>query len=202
LHHKKEPSAHRRFQTHIQVPSWFELYGAPNVVAVLMTTWDSGNRAHWGAGGNAHIGYSTAAFGKVPRETTTAKKTGTSLWRQSDRFLQTHTGFMTWLEMSGSGRQTGIRRIIRRSCAMREAWRAIQIDPRTASTPSNPACRQKSTAEGSFLCTDQYRSRYAPGGRGKGARDTGTNHLGFRCVSRRERSTRVAMRCGGAQGAA
>jgi sulfatase modifying factor 1 len=35
---------------------------------------------------------------------------------------------------------------------------------------------------GSFLCTDQYCSRYMPGGRGKGEPDTGTNHTGFRCV--------------------
>jgi formylglycine-generating enzyme required for sulfatase activity len=35
---------------------------------------------------------------------------------------------------------------------------------------------------GSFLCTDQYCARYKPGGRGKGEPDTGTNHLGFRCV--------------------
>jgi sulfatase modifying factor 1 len=35
---------------------------------------------------------------------------------------------------------------------------------------------------GSFLCTDQYCSRYMVGTRGKGDTSTGTNHLGFRCV--------------------
>ena len=35
---------------------------------------------------------------------------------------------------------------------------------------------------GSFLCTDQYCSRYMVGTRGKGEVSTGTNHLGFRCV--------------------
>jgi formylglycine-generating enzyme required for sulfatase activity len=35
---------------------------------------------------------------------------------------------------------------------------------------------------GSFLCTDQYCSRYIVGTRGKGEVSTGTNHLGFRCV--------------------
>jgi formylglycine-generating enzyme len=35
---------------------------------------------------------------------------------------------------------------------------------------------------GSFLCTDQYCSRYMVGTRGKGEASTGTNHLGFRCV--------------------
>jgi formylglycine-generating enzyme len=35
---------------------------------------------------------------------------------------------------------------------------------------------------GSYLCTDQYCSRYMVGTRGKGEASTGTNHLGFRCV--------------------
>ena len=39
---------------------------------------------------------------------------------------------------------------------------------------------------GSYLCTDQYCERYMPGARGKGDADTGTNHLGFRCVRARE----------------
>jgi formylglycine-generating enzyme required for sulfatase activity len=32
------------------------------------------------------------------------------------------------------------------------------------------------------LCTDQYCTRYMVGTRGKGAADTGSNHVGFRCV--------------------
>jgi formylglycine-generating enzyme required for sulfatase activity len=35
---------------------------------------------------------------------------------------------------------------------------------------------------GSFLCTDQYCSRYVMGTRGKGDPDTGNNNVGFRCV--------------------
>jgi formylglycine-generating enzyme required for sulfatase activity len=35
---------------------------------------------------------------------------------------------------------------------------------------------------GSFLCTDQYCSRYMVGTRGKGKVSTGTNRLGFRTV--------------------
>ena len=42
---------------------------------------------------------------------------------------------------------------------------------------------------GSFLCTDQYCARYMAGGRGKGELDTGTNHLGFRCVRDPESKT-------------
>ena len=37
---------------------------------------------------------------------------------------------------------------------------------------------------GSFLCTEQYCSRYMVGTRGKGDVGTGTNHLGFRTVRR------------------
>ena len=37
---------------------------------------------------------------------------------------------------------------------------------------------------GSFLCTDQYCTRYMMGTRGKGDFDTGNNNVGFRCVVR------------------
>jgi formylglycine-generating enzyme len=48
--------------------------------------------------------------------------------------------------------------------------------------PGEPGVAKKVQRGGSFLCTDQYCSRYKVGGRGKGEPDTGTNHLGFRCV--------------------
>ena len=48
--------------------------------------------------------------------------------------------------------------------------------------PSEPNERKKTHRGGSFLCTDQYCSRYMVGTRGKGEVSTGTNHLGFRCV--------------------
>jgi len=48
--------------------------------------------------------------------------------------------------------------------------------------PSEPGVAKRVMRGGSFLCTDQYCSRYMVGTRGKGAPDTGTNHLGFRCV--------------------
>jgi sulfatase modifying factor 1 len=48
--------------------------------------------------------------------------------------------------------------------------------------PQEPGIPKKVQRGGSFLCTDQYCSRYMPGGRGKGATDTGTSHVGFRCV--------------------
>lgn len=48
--------------------------------------------------------------------------------------------------------------------------------------PAEPGIPKRVQRGGSFLCTDQYCSRYMPGGRGKGAIDTGASHVGFRCV--------------------
>jgi sulfatase modifying factor 1 len=48
--------------------------------------------------------------------------------------------------------------------------------------PAEPGVPKRVQKGGSFLCTEQYCSRYMPGGRGRGALDTGTNHLGFRCA--------------------
>jgi formylglycine-generating enzyme len=55
--------------------------------------------------------------------------------------------------------------------------------PETPFDPEEPNEKKKVHRGGSFLCTDQYCSRYMVGTRGKGEVSTGTNHLGFRCVS-------------------
>jgi formylglycine-generating enzyme len=52
--------------------------------------------------------------------------------------------------------------------------------------PAEPNEPKKVQRGGSFLCTDQYCSRYIVGTRGKGEVSTGTNHLGFRCVLSRQ----------------
>ncbi len=49
--------------------------------------------------------------------------------------------------------------------------------------PAEPTEKKKVHRGGSYLCTDQYCSRYMVGTRGKGEVTTGTNHLGFRCIS-------------------
>jgi formylglycine-generating enzyme len=54
--------------------------------------------------------------------------------------------------------------------------------PADSLDPSEPGVAKRVHKGGSFLCTDEYCARYMPGGRGKGEPDTGTNHLGFRCV--------------------
>ena len=54
--------------------------------------------------------------------------------------------------------------------------------PNSSWDPAEPGQPKKAQRGGSFLCTDQYCSRYIVGTRGKGEVSTGTNHLGFRCV--------------------
>ena len=54
--------------------------------------------------------------------------------------------------------------------------------PDTSFDPSEPTEKKRVHRGGSFLCTDQYCSRYMVGTRGKGEPSTGTNHLGFRLV--------------------
>jgi len=62
--------------------------------------------------------------------------------------------------------------------------------PASSFDPAEPAGKQRVHRGGSFLCTDQYCSRYMVGTRGKGEISTGTNHLGFRLV----KSASVASR--------
>jgi len=55
--------------------------------------------------------------------------------------------------------------------------------PEASYDPAEPGQKKKVQRGGSYLCTDQYCSRYMVGTRGKGDVATGTNHLGFRCVT-------------------
>jgi len=48
--------------------------------------------------------------------------------------------------------------------------------------PGEPGVAKRVQRGGSFLCTDQYCTRYMVGSRGKASPDTGTNHAGFRCI--------------------
>lgn len=54
--------------------------------------------------------------------------------------------------------------------------------PATSFDPAEPSVKKRVHRGGSFLCTEQYCSRYMVGTRGKGESSTGTNHLGFRLV--------------------
>jgi formylglycine-generating enzyme required for sulfatase activity len=54
--------------------------------------------------------------------------------------------------------------------------------PGSSFDPAEPDQPKRVHRGGSFLCTDQYCTRYMMGTRGKGEVMTGTNHVGFRCV--------------------
>ncbi|MDQ6469123.1 formylglycine-generating enzyme family protein [Flavobacterium sp. LHD-80] len=54
--------------------------------------------------------------------------------------------------------------------------------PSAYNDPNDPTQIKKVHRGGSFLCTDQYCTRYMVGTRGKGEVRSAANHLGFRCV--------------------
>ena len=56
------------------------------------------------------------------------------------------------------------------------------VGPSSSYDPAEPAEKKRVHRGGSFLCTDQYCTRYMVGSRGKGEVSTGSNHVGFRCV--------------------
>jgi formylglycine-generating enzyme required for sulfatase activity len=62
--------------------------------------------------------------------------------------------------------------------------------PDSSFDPSEPDQQKRVQRGGSFLCTDQYCSRYMVGTRGKGEVTSGTNHLGFRCVKSAQAANR------------
>jgi len=61
----------------------------------------------------------------------------------------------------------------------------LQVNPQgphESFDPQEPGQAKRVLRGGSFLCTEQYCSRYIVGTRGKGEVSSGSNHLGFRCV--------------------
>jgi len=54
--------------------------------------------------------------------------------------------------------------------------------PETPFDPAEPSEKKRVHRGGSFLCSDQYCTRYMVGTRGKGEFKTASNHVGFRCV--------------------
>jgi formylglycine-generating enzyme required for sulfatase activity len=55
----------------------------------------------------------------------------------------------------------------------------VPLDPHDPGGPNQP---KRVHRGGSFLCTDEYCSRYIVGTRGNGEINTASNHVGFRCV--------------------
>jgi formylglycine-generating enzyme required for sulfatase activity len=54
--------------------------------------------------------------------------------------------------------------------------------PDHSSDPARPVATRRVQRGGSFLCSDEYCTRYRPSARQGGAPDTGMSHVGFRCV--------------------
>jgi sulfatase modifying factor 1 len=54
--------------------------------------------------------------------------------------------------------------------------------PPSSYDPAEPGEKKRVHRGGSFLCSDQYCTRYLLGTRGKGEVSTASNHVGFRCV--------------------
>ena len=66
---------------------------------------------------------------------------------------------------------------------------SVQRNPQGPSAsydPAEPTEKKKVHRGGSYLCTDQYCTRYMVGTRGKGEVSTSSNHVGFRCVKSTE----------------
>lgn len=54
--------------------------------------------------------------------------------------------------------------------------------PDASHDPSEPGVKKRVQRGGSFLCSDQYCTRYMVGTRGKGEERSASDHVGFRCV--------------------
>ena len=54
--------------------------------------------------------------------------------------------------------------------------------PQSSYDPQEPLVAKRIQRGGSFMCSDQYCTRYLPGARGKGDPSSAATNLGFRCV--------------------
>ena len=69
--------------------------------------------------------------------------------------------------------------------SLTEAVSRNPLGPEDAFDPAEPGMKKKVQRGGSFLCTDEYCTRYMVGTRGKGEYRSATSHVGFRCVKDR-----------------
>jgi formylglycine-generating enzyme required for sulfatase activity len=96
----------------------------------------------------------------------TPAKTASPVWRPSRNFRRTATGCTTSPAMYGSGPPT--RPDYYGDLAARGVARNPH-GPASSFDPTEPGVQKRVMRGGSFLCTDQYCSRYMVGTRGKGA---------------------------------
>ena len=83
-----------------------------------------------------------------------------------------------------NGQQHVAPRVVIEAIDPKLAGAVVVRNPQGPGSSYNPGDDQPQRVHrgGSFLCTDQYCTRYMLGTRGKGDVDTGSNHVGFRCV--------------------
>ena len=91
---------------------------------------------------------------------------------------------MIWQAMCGNGAATGIAMITTHNLLNARTVARNPQGPETPYDPAEPTEKKRVHRGGSFLCTDQYCTRYMVGTRGKGEVKTGTNHLGFSLCDR------------------
>jgi len=119
--------------------------------------------------------------GRVNSRTETPPQTALSTLHQPGRSHQMDTDCMIWREMSGSGALIGT---IEGSISDVPAT-SPSSNPVVSERTSDPASQympRRAQRGGSFMCNDDYCSRYRPSARHGGSPDTGMSHVGFRCV--------------------
>jgi sulfatase modifying factor 1 len=99
----------------------------------------------------------------------------------------------TWPATSGNGAATGIARIIFKKLAESGNVARNPQGPEMSFDPAEPKEKKRVQKGGSYLCTDQYCTRYMVGARGKGEVNTGT--LGFRCADDGTKRTKQPAFC-------
>ena len=141
----------------------------------------SGKLYAWGdeftPGGQCDGQHSIRAISPI----TTRAKTASSASRPSRSSRPMATASTTWPATCGSGCSDWYRPDYYAELARGGVARNPQ-GPDTPFDPREPNEKKRVHRGGSFLCTDQYCTRYMVGTRGKGESSTGTNHLGFRLV--------------------
>ena len=133
-----------------------------------------GRRVH--AGGQVRWPTPTRALSRQRH----AARTASPASRRSPQFPPNGYGLYDVAGNVWEWAATGTGPTTTRSSPPPAASRAIRRARDTRSIPPSPATPKRVHRGGSFLCTDQYCTRYMVGTRGKGEVSTGTNHLGFR----------------------
>ena len=84
--------------------------------------------------------------------------------------------------MSGNGAAIGIAPDYYQKLAAAGEVARNPPGPENSFDPAEPGVAKRVQKGGSFLCSDQYCTRYMVGTRGKSEPSTSSNHADFRCV--------------------